>query len=103
MKKARAHGLLETIGILWELPNLVSDIWGHINRKHVDGKIEQTCIYCGHTRKAKQLFTSRWALHLVEGCEKVCLDVSKQVYESRKDTLKTVHKRGNDGVFRREF
>ena len=93
MKETRARGL-EAIGILWELPDVVSDVWDHMSREEVDGKILQTCNYCGHTKKTSQLMTSRWGQHLVEGCEQVDDEVSKQVYESRKDSVKAVREAG---------
>ena len=81
--------------MFWELPEQeVSDVWDHVSRKKEDGKLVQICSYCGLTKKTSQPMASRWALHLVDQCEKVDLDVSKQVYHSRKDTNKSVKEAG---------
>jgi hypothetical protein len=95
MKESRVQGL-EAIGIIWELekPVPISDVWDHVHRKKVDGKFEQTCKYCGCTWKAKQSLTSRWALYLVDKCEKVPEDVRMQVYESRKGAVAAVNEAG---------
>ena len=42
---------------------------------------------------------SRWALHLVVQCKVVDEDVSIQVYESRKDSIKAVKEAGKQRGF----
>ena len=73
-----------------------SDIWDHISReKSEDGKIIQSCKYCGITRKSIQSLASQWALHLVERCEVVDPEVSVEIYETKKDSIKGVKEAGD--------
>ena len=64
----------------------------------VDGKHVMTC-KSGLKKKCTQLMASRWALHLVVQCKVVDEDVSIQVYESRKDSIKAVKEAGKQRGF----
>lgn len=56
-----------------------------------DGKLEQTCNYCGFERISVQRQTSVWTIHLME-CEKCDMDAKRAIWKSSGSQI--VHAKG---------
>ena len=72
-----------------------SDVWDHVSRvMEPSGKILQTCNYCGTMRKSVQSLASQWAIHLVERCPSVDTEISMEIYEAKRDSIKGIKEGG---------